>query len=292
MTEKQMLADLVRPDDTLRFKLFAQKTITQEDARLTVEVNALVSTAEQTPNALQQRICGALARLIDAEWAFSAIQRGGEAVGYERVKLTASARIPITEIYNLEERARQASTEGLSLREPTVSYALPSARVTAAVQALRLEILEDVKHQLVEFSAATGRSWRIGDIAFGVRDSRSEIRAEKARTVVATTLSLTCSKRAVKRGLLDPSASPWLQTSPSEPCRPPNIRDRRSVGDFRLDPVTTRRRFERLRRDPTGEVGAPMPAAGLPASLEVITVFATRRASSSYDTTGKRTSCR
>jgi len=173
------VADLLRPDDTLRFKLYAQQTIIQETARLTIEVNALVNTAEQTPGALLQRIRSALTHLVEAEWAFSAIQRGGEAVGYERVQLTASARVPITEIYNLEERARQASCEGLSLREPSVSYVLPSDRVTAAVQALRLEILEDVKKQIAEFNRATGRTWRIGDIAFGVRDPRSESRTGK-----------------------------------------------------------------------------------------------------------------
>lgn len=179
MNDVNSLEALIRPEDSLRFKLFAQKTITQEDARLTLEVNALVSTAEQTPNALRQRIRTALARLIPADWAFSAIQRGGEAVGYERVKLTASARVATSELYNLDERARQASTEGLSLRDPTVSYALPSARVTETVQALRLEILEDVKRQIGEFNATTGRSWRIGDIAFGVRDARAEFRSGK-----------------------------------------------------------------------------------------------------------------
>ena len=179
MNDVSSLEALIRPDDTLRFKPFAQKTITQEDARITVEVNALVSTAEQTPNALQQRIRAALARLIPADWAFSAIQRGGEAVGFERVTLTASARVATTELYNLDERARQASSEGLSLRAPTISYALPSARVSATVQALRLQILDDVKRQLEEFRAATGRDWRIGDVAFGVRDSRAEFRSGK-----------------------------------------------------------------------------------------------------------------
>lgn len=179
MSDIQALAALIRPDDTLSFKLFAQKTISQEDARLSITVNALVSTAEQTPNELQQRIRAALASLVEAEWAFSAIQRGGEAVGYERVKLTASARVAITELYNLDERARQASTEGLSLRDPTVSYALPSARVTATVQALRLEIVEDVKRQILEFNAATGRQWRIGELSFGVRDARAEMRSGK-----------------------------------------------------------------------------------------------------------------
>ena len=179
MNDFSTIAELIRPDDTLHFKLFAQKTLAQENARLSVTVNALVSTARQTPNALQQRIRAALNCLIAAEWAFSSIHRGGEAVGFERVQLTASARVAITELYNLDERARQASTEGLALRDPSVSYALPSSRVGAAVQDLRLDLLEDVKQRILEFNAATGRDWRIGEIHFGVLDARSEIRSGK-----------------------------------------------------------------------------------------------------------------
>jgi len=44
MSDLMKLAELIRPDDCLRFKLFAQKVIVQEDARITVEVHSLVST--------------------------------------------------------------------------------------------------------------------------------------------------------------------------------------------------------------------------------------------------------
>lgn len=88
MNDAVTVADLLRPDDTLRFKLYAQQTIIQETARLTIEVNALVNTAEQTPGALLQRIRAALTHLVDADWAFSAIQRGG-------VSLTATIEPPM-----------------------------------------------------------------------------------------------------------------------------------------------------------------------------------------------------
>jgi len=179
MSDFTNLAELIRPDDTLRFKLFAQKVIVQEDARITVEVHALVSTSQNDRKSLEQKIRSALNSFISAEWAFSTIQRGGEAVGYERVTLNASTRIPIAEVYNLEERTRQASTEGLSLREPKINYSIPSQRVSETVQELRRQIVEDTKRQIADFDQITGRIWRIGDIAFGLWDNRGEYRTGK-----------------------------------------------------------------------------------------------------------------
>jgi len=179
MSDITTLAELIRPDDTLRFKLFAQKAIVQDDARITVEVHALVSTAQNDRKSLEQKIRAALDSFISADWAFSTIQRGGEAVGYERVTLNASTRVPIAEVYNLDERARQASTEGLSLREPKINYSIPSARVSETVQELRRQIVDDAKRQIIEFDQMTGRTWRIGDISFGLMDNRGEYRTGK-----------------------------------------------------------------------------------------------------------------
>jgi hypothetical protein len=173
------LAELIRRDDTLRFKLFAQKVIVQEDVRIAVQVHALVSTAQNDSKILEQRIRAALNTFIAADWAFSTIQRDGESVGYERVTLRASARISLADIHSLEERARQASTEGLSLRHPSLNYSLPSQVVTDTVQELRRNIVDDAQRQIAEFDRMTGRVWRIGDIAFGLREQPSSQRTEK-----------------------------------------------------------------------------------------------------------------
>ena len=179
MSDLATLAKLIRPDDTLRFKLFAQELIHQEDARITVEVHALISTAQNDRKALEQKIRNALNSFIAADWSFSTIQRGGEAVGYERVTMNASTRVPIAEVYNLEERARKASAEGLSLKEPKINYSIPSKRVGETVEKLRRQLVEDAKRQITEFDQTTGRTWRIGDIAFGIVDNRAEFRTGK-----------------------------------------------------------------------------------------------------------------
>lgn len=179
MTDTTNLADLIHREDTLRFKLFAQKVIVQQDARLMVEVQALVSTADRDSEQLERRIRDALNRFIVAEWSFSSIRRAGDAVGFERVALYAATRIPVSEIFNLEERARQASSEGLSLKDPKINYSVPAQRVSEAVDQLRREIVEDAKQQILSYNALTGRQWRIGDISFGIEDKRGEFRTGK-----------------------------------------------------------------------------------------------------------------
>lgn len=60
----------------------------------------------------------ALNAFVPADWAFSRIERGGDAIGYERIRLSASARVKSEENRDLTERARRANREGLTLGVP------------------------------------------------------------------------------------------------------------------------------------------------------------------------------
>lgn len=156
--------------DTLRYRIQVQKALPQEDIRITVPVTALIQSRDNDPSTLQQTIRTALTSFVSAEWTFSRFERGGEAVGYERVQMFASARVNAKENYDLTERARRASREGLTLGSPRVDYALSADRIDEVVGALRLEVLRRVREHQVQFENETGRAWRIGDIAFGVGD--------------------------------------------------------------------------------------------------------------------------
>ena len=105
MSDIAKLAELFRPDDTFRFKLFSQKVIVQEDARITVEVHALVSTSQTDHKSLEQKIRAALTAFILSDWSFSTIQRGGEAVGYERVTLSTSLKAFRADCCRSQERS-------------------------------------------------------------------------------------------------------------------------------------------------------------------------------------------
>lgn len=156
--------------DTLRYKVFVQRRVAQEEVRVSVEVAALVKTTERDQAALERRIHAALRDFVATEWFFSRIRRESDATGYERVTLHAAARIPAAENYDLFERCRRASTEGLTIQRPEVSYSLSRSRVDAITNELRTEIVALATAQAKAFSAQTGRVWRIGDIEFGIAD--------------------------------------------------------------------------------------------------------------------------
>ena len=153
--------------DTLRFQLYAAQALPQEDIRLIVTVTALVPSADSDRAGLERRIREALAKLASAPWTFTRIEREEATAGYERVTLRAATRVPALENWNLPERARAASGEGLALATPEVSYALSSERVDAAVAALRVQLLEQAMRQAESLSKVSGREWRVGDIEFG-----------------------------------------------------------------------------------------------------------------------------
>ena len=158
----------LRDTQTLRYRALAARNVPRDTVRVGVTVTALVSTADHDHAALTRRIREALGRFIPTEWVLMSPRRQQDASGYERVQVEATTRAPLEENYNLAERARMAGQEGLSLTEPTVDHRLPSARVAAAVQALRLTIVREALAQAKEFGEASGQAWELADIEFGV----------------------------------------------------------------------------------------------------------------------------
>ncbi|MBK7659104.1 MAG: hypothetical protein IPJ28_08125 [Betaproteobacteria bacterium] len=154
--------------DTLRFRLQAARALPQDDIRLVVGITALVKPGDHDSATLETHIREALARLVKTDWTFTRIERHPDAAGYERVTLRAGARVAAAENWNLPERARKASADGIALNNPEVSYALSSGRVDAAVEGLRLDLLRKATEQAQRMTEASGRNWRVGDVEFGV----------------------------------------------------------------------------------------------------------------------------
>lgn len=168
-----------RDAQTLRYRSTAQKNVPRDSVRVGITINALVSNADRDHGALQRRIRDTLARFIPAEWVLTAPRRQADTSGFERVTVEASTRAPLSENYNLAERARLAGSEGLSLTDPVVNHRLPAARVAAAVQELRLNLLKEALAQAKEFSQASGINWQLADIEFGVNSLQPEFRNAK-----------------------------------------------------------------------------------------------------------------
>ena len=160
--------------DSLRFRLEASRSAPQAEVRITVNVVALVSSAESAQKAFDSHLAAVLKDFIDAPWSYSHVVRENEATGFERVKLRAATRVPHAENWNLAERARKASREGLSVQVADVSYALSREQLRGIVGELRLELLGQAMAEASRMSQASQRSWRVGDIEFGVADFMNE----------------------------------------------------------------------------------------------------------------------
>ena len=133
---------LTSQDDSLRYRIIAQRTLSQETVSVTINVTLLVSANQTNQASLQRLVRDALTHFIPkSEWVFSTLYRDANAVvGYEQVSITASARIPSSQNHNLRERTRLASREGLTLSQPNVNYSLPVSQVNRVVHELRGEI--------------------------------------------------------------------------------------------------------------------------------------------------------
>lgn len=154
--------------DTLRFRLSASVSVPRRDVRITAVVYALVSATDHDRDALESRVREALDRFIPAEWTVVSTKRIQDSTGYERVELSTSARVPIDEDHNLEERARRASREGLTIDAPACDYTLPTKTVVEQTAVLQERILELAVERAERFSRVEGRNWRIGDVHFGI----------------------------------------------------------------------------------------------------------------------------
>ena len=169
----------IRDSQTLRYRSTAHKNVARDTVRLSVTINALVSTGDRDHAALQRRMRETLKRFIPVEWVLTAPRRQADSSGFERVTVEANTRAPILENYNLAERARLAGSEGLSLTEPQVDHRLPAKRVAAAVHELRLDLMKEAMGQAMSFSEASGLNWQLADIEFGVSSLQAEYRNAK-----------------------------------------------------------------------------------------------------------------
>lgn len=164
----------VPTDDLLRFKVQATKVEPRADAQLSVTVTVLIKASDTDQTALEATVQDTLQVLVPTNWVFSSFRREGESMGFERGSLEALARVPVSEVHNLKQRARNASREGLEVGTPTVSYRLPEGRINAIQSELRLKVIDEVKSQQHVLTQATGRFWRIGAIDFGTRKSDTD----------------------------------------------------------------------------------------------------------------------
>lgn len=151
--------------DTINFQLRADAVVVSDTVKVIVHINALV-TSETTENALRAEIKRTLAAFLDVPWQINGIERASDDSGYEKVAMRATARVSETENYNLENRAKAVSRQGLKLGDVEVDSTVPAPMLEAAEKSLRAEILKKAKAEAADLSAVSGREYRVGVVSF------------------------------------------------------------------------------------------------------------------------------
>lgn len=167
--------------DTISFQLRADTVVVNDTVRITVYINALVTT-DTAEAALRRDIKEALSRFIDADWSFNGLDRSADESGFERVSIRATARVKETENYNLENRALAVSRQGLKLANISVDTGVPAVLLEKAEKALRAEIVVKAKEELEELIAITGRPYRIGSLRFANQGDPYQRKAAAAQS--------------------------------------------------------------------------------------------------------------
>jgi hypothetical protein len=160
-----------RIDDTLCFRLSSSRTVPRTNVGIGVEVVALVDATDTDHGALESRVLGALTAFIRSDWTISSIERTRDDSGYERVLLRAHTRVGLDENHNLEERGRRASGSGLAIQSPRVDFSLPPQVLVAETERLQDELVLVAMERAKRFTELTGRTWRLGEVRFGVQDA-------------------------------------------------------------------------------------------------------------------------
>ena len=154
-------------DDTISYKIYVAKAVPLADVTVTAQLQLMVSNRDENPD-LDSRIRGALKNFIETQWTLLEQERSSATPGFERIQLKAMAKVPAKENRKLEERAAGANCEGLEFGQVHVSRNLPQDQANQIIKELWFEAVEKVTAHLSEFNLASGRQWRIGDIALGV----------------------------------------------------------------------------------------------------------------------------
>lgn len=135
--------------DDITILLRAQKIIEHKEVRVNVSVTAQIDPAT-TESEFRNELQSTLQKFITTDWKIQSIQRSKGTGIYEYVSVSATARVPESENYKLQERAGKVSRIGFELVNPSVDYSLTFDQVQEINAGLRATL---VSNALTEVNA-------------------------------------------------------------------------------------------------------------------------------------------
>lgn len=179
--------------DTITLDLSAEKVVVSDTVKIIATIQALVQP-DKTDTELRADIRKMMKKLIEtAEWQFSNLTRNADPTGHERVTLQATARVSETENANLENRAREVSTPGLTVSQVIADTSIPATMLEEAEQALRIDLLTKLNTELAKINEVMKsdivQPYRVYQVKFQrtATDYSNAIRAKGGAMMAAAT---------------------------------------------------------------------------------------------------------
>lgn len=153
--------------DTISIGLTAETVVTNDTVKIVAKIVAQVQPGE-SQDALPARVREMMNKIVaDADWKFSNVVRVEDATGFERVTLTASARVPEKENFLLEARCKEVSTLGLRIASVEADISIPSSMIEQANRELRVKLASKAAEEAESLSKVIpGEGYRVSDISF------------------------------------------------------------------------------------------------------------------------------
>lgn len=152
--------------DTIEFSVNAETTVVSDTVKLIATIAGIVGDKPEAET--RDEIKAMMAKLVpDAEWQFSNQNRSNDATGYERLTLTASARVSEKHNHALDERIKEVSRKGLSINAISVDTSIPADMIEKGERELRSMIVAKVMSEQEALCAQTKRAYRISLLRMG-----------------------------------------------------------------------------------------------------------------------------
>jgi hypothetical protein len=171
--------------DTINIQLKTETTVISDTVRIVVNISALVTT-EDTEEKVRVEIKQALTNFISTDWQINGLTRVVDNSGYEKITLTAAARVSERENYNLEARAKAASRQGLQIANPLADTSVPQYSLDIAEREMRKDILIKAVAEAALASEVLGKTYRVYAVDFASHVRASSLKAMTASTSYGT----------------------------------------------------------------------------------------------------------
>ncbi|HAX91847.1 MAG TPA: hypothetical protein DCY07_06535 [Rhodospirillaceae bacterium] len=158
-------AEDYKPDDSVVFNLSAESWVTTKTARVTLSVEAAVSS--NTAGTMRADMTKAVNDMVKADWRVTSFNRSQDSTGLERWSAQYEARVPENELNGLNDKAKKSSKAGMQITVADVNFTPTLEENQAAENALRTQIYKLANEQLATLNATiAGRNYRIASVDF------------------------------------------------------------------------------------------------------------------------------